>query len=121
MKKMDTLPTLYILSTCSTCQRLLKQVKHLSLQVRDIKVAPLQEHELRQLAALAGGYAQLFSRRAQKYRALGLHLRALDEEEMRAHMLREYTFIKRPLLAWTEGLLAGSAARIAQHLGVSPR
>ena len=40
---------------------------------RNLKEQPLSVDEVRDLAAKVGGVEKLFSRRAMKYRAMGLH------------------------------------------------
>lgn len=78
-------------------------------RVRDIETEPLGPAELAELAALAGGYEPLFSRRARLYRARGLHERTLGEDEYRALMLEHYTFLRRPVMRVGEGVWAGSS------------
>jgi arsenate reductase len=45
---------------------------------------------------LAGSYEALFSRRAMKYRSMGLNEMELSEDDYRKYILEEYTFLKRP-------------------------
>ena len=45
----------------------------------------------------AGSYEALFSKRAIKYKTLGLKDKQLTEQEMRQFILDEYTFLKRPV------------------------
>jgi arsenate reductase len=93
--------TFYWLPNCSTCQKAasyLKENGQAVTQFRDIKTDPLKRDEVEQLAALAGGANELFSRRARKYRSMGLNEREISGEEMLDLMSEEYTFIKRPVL-----------------------
>ena len=46
---------------------------------------------------LAVSYEALFSKRAIKYKTLGLKDKKLSEAEMRQFILDEYTFLKRPV------------------------
>ncbi len=46
----------------------------------------------------SGSYESLFNKRAMKYRALGLNTAKLTEGDFRKYILKEYTFIKRPIL-----------------------
>ena len=88
----------YYLSTCDTCRRILKETdagSHFKLQ--DIKNDPVSAEELDQLAAVTGSYEALFSRRALKYRAMGLQEKELSETDYRSLLLSEYTFLKRPV------------------------
>ena len=49
------------------------------------------------MAELAGSYEALFSRKAMKYRALGLNKQELSEEDYKKYIVQEYTFLKRPV------------------------
>jgi arsenate reductase len=93
--------TFYWLPNCSTCQKAasyLKQKGQTVTQFRDIKTDPLEREEVEQLAELAGGANELFSRRARKYRSMGLNEREIAGDEMLDLISEEYTFIKRPVL-----------------------
>ncbi len=76
-------------------------------ELQDIKTEPLTAEQLEQLHDLAGSYEALFSRRARKYRSLGLHEKALTEEDYRQYMLQEYTFLKRPVILIDDQVFIG--------------
>ncbi len=78
---------------------------------QDIKSDPLTEEQLESMRRLAGSYEALFSRRARKYRALGLHEQKLNEEDYRRLLLEEYTFLKRPVLIWDEQIFIGNTKK----------
>lgn len=85
------------LSTCTTCQRILKEIPRLERFVlQDIKTEPIIPKQLDAMRELAGSYEALFSRRALKFRAMGLHEKQLAETDYRKSILQEYTFLKRP-------------------------
>ena len=93
--------TFYWLPNCSTCREAASYLKQKGQRVtryRDIKTDPLKWEEVEQLAELAGGASELFSRRARKYRSMGLSEREISGDEMLDLMSEEYTFIKRPVL-----------------------
>ena len=93
--------TLYWMPNCSTCQKAaayLNEMGQTVTQYRDIKTDPLKREEVEQIAELAGGASELFSRRARKYRSMGLSEREISGDEMLDLMSEEYTFIKRPVL-----------------------
>jgi arsenate reductase len=113
---------LYYLSTCSTCQRIIKVLDlPAEVEMHDIKQSPISAAELDHMKALAGSYEALFSRKAMKYRALGLHEHPLSEMDYRKWILEEYTFLKRPVLVWEKEIFAGNqnsaveAAKRAVH------
>ena len=105
MKKAFTLPT------CKTCQRIFDELTpgdH-GCEVVDIKAEGIAAEDLDAMKAHAGSYEALFSRRAMKFRSMGLADKTLTEEDYRALILEEYTFLKRPVFLTAEGVTAGSA------------
>ena len=90
--------TIFYLPSCSTCTRILKELKlDNSTGLRDIKSHPISGEELDEMAHMAGSFEALFSRRAIKYKTLGLKDKTLDEGDYRRLILDEYTFLKRPV------------------------
>ncbi len=90
----------YYLSSCSTCARILKEtnLEKKKFQMQDIKTEKITPAQLDEMAKMAGGYEQLFSRIALKYRAMGLNEMKLTEKDYRKYILEEYTFLKRPVV-----------------------
>lgn len=74
---------------------------------RNLKAEPLSRAEVAELAHKVGGAGALFSKRAMKYRKMGLHERQLSEDEMLALMAEEYTFVTRPVVVRGERAMAG--------------
>jgi arsenate reductase len=104
---------IYYLGTCSTCQRILKQLDlPPDVVLQEIKTQPVTAPQLEQMKQRAGSYQALFSRRAMKYRAWGLHKRSLTEKDYRELILKEYTFLKRPVIIAGDQIFIGSSARI---------
>lgn len=102
--------TYYYLSTCKTCQRILAELgEPADLKLHDIKTEPITAEQLDQLRALAGSYEALFTRRSMKYRAWGLQDKTLDESDYRDLILKEYTFLKRPVLLIGAQVFIGNA------------
>ena len=100
----------YWLPNCSTCQKAKRRLDYHRVAVtklRDIKTEPLSRPEIERLAALLGGAENLFSRRSDKYRELGLKDKTLSENEMLDLMASEYTFLKRPILVAGDKVIAG--------------
>lgn len=92
-------PTIYHLSTCSTCKKIIASLNNgAGFVLQDIKTSPLTPEQLDALHAVVGSYEALFSRKAMKYRALNLAERALTEADYRQLILDEYTFLKRPVV-----------------------
>lgn len=104
---------LYYLSTCSTCARIMKdlKVKSYDFQLQDIKTEPVTPKQLDEMKKLAGSYELLFSRVALKYRALGLNNMTLTEKDYRKFILEEYTFLKRPVFIINNKIFIGNAPK----------
>lgn len=100
----------YWLPHCTTCQKAAEELKSKNVEVaawRDMKSEPLSRREVERLAEKVGGASELFSKRARKYRALGLDKRELSDDEMLQLMSDEYTFIKRPVIVRGNRATAG--------------
>lgn len=100
----------YGLPNCTTCQKALRRLDYhrvRDIEKRNIKEAPLTREEIEKLAKNAGGIENIFSRRSNKYRELGLKDKPLSDEEMLDLMADEYTFLKRPILVAGDTLIAG--------------
>ena len=64
---------IYHLGTCSTNIRILKELNLENVDLQDIKVEPMSKKQVEEMANLAGSYEALFSRKAMKYRGMGLN------------------------------------------------
>ncbi|MCP9236749.1 arsenate reductase family protein [Lewinella sp. JB7] len=103
---------MYQLSNCKTCQRIRSEIgEYPELEVVNIKEDPLTPAQVDHLAELAGGYEPLFSRRAMKYRSMGLADQSLTEAAYRRLLLEEYTFLKRPVTVVGDRIFIGSAKK----------
>lgn len=104
---------IYHLPNCSTCQRIIKELdlKSHNFEFQDIKSEPISENDLDSLAQMAGSYEKLFSRRALKYRELGLGDKQLSESDYKFYILGEYTFIQRPVVVIDSSIFIGSAKK----------
>lgn len=100
----------YILDTCNTCQRILKEVNWQG-EVQNIKEKNIDAKTLDKLAKIVGSYEDLFSRRAMKYRSMGLNEMDLSEKDYRKYILEEYTFLKRPVFIIGKNAFAGNAKK----------
>jgi arsenate reductase (glutaredoxin) len=85
---------------------------------RDLKAQPLERAEVEDLARKVGGAEKLFSKRAMKYRALGLHEQTLSDDDLLRLMSEEYTFVTRPVLVRGDRATAGfSTKRVDELVG----
>lgn len=103
---------IFHLSTCSTCQKILKQINPgKDVELQDIKVQNIDAQTLDWLKDKVGSYEALFSKRAQKFRSMGLHEMSLTEQDYRKYLLAEYTFLKRPFMINGEEVFIGNAQK----------
>ncbi|MAX82428.1 MAG: hypothetical protein CL843_19900 [Crocinitomicaceae bacterium] len=106
---------IYHLSTCSTCQRIIKTLNpDDSVEMREIKSNKITPQELEQMKELSGSYESLFSRRAMKYRSMGLGDKDLNEEDYKNLILEEYTFLKRPVIIVDNNIFMGSSKKMVE-------
>jgi len=107
----------YFLSSCSTCARIMDQVPDLeSWEQIDIKESNILSKDLDLIARQSGGYEAVFSKRARKYRGEGHHEKNLSEKDFRQLILKEYTFLKRPV--WIDGstVFVGNSKKVVNDL-----
>jgi len=76
--------------------------------------APAERKRVR--PALDGSYEALFSRRATRFKELGLKNKQLAEKDYRNYILREYTFLKRPVVIIDDKIFAGSEKKTVEAL-----
>ncbi len=114
---------LYHLATCTTCQAILKEVRaaEKGCDLQDIKTEKITAKQLDDMKQLSGSYESLFSRRALKYKELGLKDKKLEEKDYRNYILEEYTFLKRPVAIIGKTIFVGNdkktVAALKQALG----
>lgn len=103
----------YLIANCGTCQRILKEVgaNADNFELQNIKKEAITQPQIEEMARLTGSYASLFSRRARKYRARGLHEQTLTESDYKALILEEYTFLKRPVFLIDGEIFVGNGKK----------
>jgi arsenate reductase (glutaredoxin) len=108
----------YCLSTCDTCRAILKEIDATKrgLLFQDIKTQTITPEQLDEMKSLSGSYESLFSRRAIKYKELGLKDKSLTEEQYRNFILSEYTFLKRPVIILKDKIFVGSEKKTIEAL-----
>jgi arsenate reductase len=111
---------LYHLSTCNTCQRIIREL-HLPQEVvlQDIKSEPISKEQLEEMQELAGSYEALFSKRARLYKALDLKNKSLKEDDYKTHILEHYTFLKRPVLIYDGSIFIGNSKKVVEAAKVA--
>ena len=84
--------------------------------MQDIKFERITPAQLDEMKKLIGSYEALFSRRALKYKELGLKNKKLGENDYRKYILNEYTFLKRPVVIIDDKIFAGSEKKTLEAL-----
>ena len=104
------------LSSCDTCQRIIKELslKEKGFEFQDIKTENISAEELDVAKGKIGSYEALFSKRAQKFRKMGLNEMSLSEEDYRKYILDEYTFLKRPFIWVGNDVFVGNAKKTVE-------
>jgi arsenate reductase (glutaredoxin) len=108
--KIDVMKKMYHLATCTTCSAIIKdsKVDKKGFELQDIKTQKITAAQLDEMKKMAGSYEALFSRRALKYKELGLKDKQLTEKDYRNYILEEYTFLKRPVTILNNQIFIGS-------------
>ncbi len=106
----------YYLSTCSTSKRIIKELnlKELDFEFQDIKFEPITASQLGVMYKMSGSYESLFSKIARKYKELGLKNKPLTEDNYRAYILEEYTFLKRPVIIINDTIFIGNSKKVIE-------
>lgn len=115
LKIIQTRPmnTIFYLSTCDTCKRIMKELEPLDgFQLVDIKADGISEQQLKEMKDLAGSYEALFSRRARLFKERGLKDKALTEDDYKSLILEHYTFLKRPVVLHGNEIFIGNSAKV---------
>ncbi|PIB38367.1 arsenate reductase family protein [Maribacter sp. 4G9] len=102
----------YHLSTCNTCQRILKDLEPLDgFVLQDIKSEPITKDQLEEMYSLSHSYEALFSKRAMLFRQRGLHEKELGETDYKNLILDHYTFLKRPVIVVDNEIFIGNSKK----------
>ncbi len=104
---------IYHLSTCDTCQRIIKELQPLEgFELQDIKTEAVTLAQLEEMKILAGSYEALFSKRARLFRQRGLHEKQLSEIDYKKLILEQYTFLKRPVVLFKDQIFIGNSEKV---------
>ena len=110
---------IWYLGVCSTCEKILNLLPG-DLEKQEIRSDPRRlarpRPYLDQMVSLSGSHESLFSRRAMKYRQLGLHEKTLKESDYRSLLLEHDTFLKRPVAIVEDEIFVGSSKKTVQAL-----
>ena len=106
---------IYYLNSCSTDVRILTEINPSSdIELQDIKEKNIDSETLDFLKDKVGSYEALFSKKAMKYRSLGLNEMDLSETDYKRYMLEEYTFLKRPFMINGDEVFIGNSKKVVE-------
>lgn len=107
---------IFYLKSCSTNQRILKQLNLTEdVILQNIKEENIDAKTLDLLKEKVGSYEALFSKKAMKYRSMGLNEMTLTEDDFKKYMLEEYTFLKRPFIINDDEVFIGNAKKTVEE------
>jgi len=101
----------YYLKTCNTCNRILKEVHTEGFELQEIKNNPVTAAQLQEMYSLTNSYEALFNKRARLYKSEGLTDKHLTENDFKTLLLKEYTFLKRPVFILDNKIFAGNSKK----------
>lgn len=103
---------IYHLANCGTCQKIIAEINpDSSVALQNIKEENIEPEVLDWIKEKVGSYEALFSKRAMKYRSMGLNEMNLSEADYRKFILEEYTFLKRPFIINENEVFIGNAKK----------
>lgn len=83
---------------------------------QDIKSSQMTFDQVDEMKKLSGSYESLFSRKAMKYRSMGLGDKNLTEDDYRKLIQEEYTFLKRPVFLVGDCIFVGNTKKVIEEL-----
>ena len=108
---------IYFLGSCSTCIRIMKELGvNDSWEKQNIKIEKITALQIEEMYRLSGSYDSLFSRRAMKYKTMGLKDKQLSDSDYKALILEEYTFLKRPVILLEGKIFIGNSKQVVKSV-----
>lgn len=105
----------FYLSSCSTCRRIRSEVSFPEdIEWIDLKIRSITVKELEEIRAKVTSYEALFSKRSLKFASVKELL--IHEEAFKDHILKEYTFLKRPVIIYDDFVSVGSEKAVIESL-----
>ena len=111
----EKMKKVYYLKTCSTCVRILKELKLSSeFILQDIKTEEITVKQLEHMKTLSGSYEALFSKRSKLYKEMDLKNQDLTERDYKHYILEHYTFLSRPVIIIDDIIFIGNSKAVVQ-------
>lgn len=106
----------YFLQSCDTCRRILKEIDTKEFDIYEIKTKPITVQQLDEMYDFTGSYEALFNKRAKLYREMDLKNQQLTEQDYKQYILKEYTFLKRPVFIVDDEIFVGNSKPVLEKL-----
>ena len=87
-----------------------------SFEFQDIKANKITTEQIEQMQKMSGSYDSLFSKRAMKYKSMGLKEKNLSETDIKGLILDEYTFLKRPVIILNDKIFIGNSKKVVEAI-----
>lgn len=108
---------MFYLASCSTCIRINKELDiEDKIPLQNIKEDKITPEQIDLMKELSGSYDSLFSKRAMKYKSMGLKEKNMSENDIRNLILEEYTFLKRPVLILNDQIFVGNSKKVVAEM-----
>lgn len=78
---------------------------------QNIKTDNLTTEQLDEIYAQTGSYEAIFSKKAMKYKSMGLKEIIKKDEDYRQYILDEYTFLSRPVIQIDDKFFIGNSKK----------
>lgn len=106
---------IYYLKTCDTCKKIIKSLPNTAGFVfQDIKEEPISVKQLEEMYRLTTSYEILFSKKAKRYKEMGLKDEKLSEADFKRYILEHYTFLARPVIIVDHTIFVGNSPKTVQ-------
>ena len=106
---------IWYLSTCDTCKRIIKELdlKDRNFEFIDIRINIISKEELEKIkTTLDCTYEDLFNKRSRKYTKGDF----VSDMEFKEAILKEYTFLKRPIIFYENKYFVGNSKKVTTEL-----
>jgi len=109
--------TVYFLSTCDTCKRIMKEVGvNDEFKVIDLKENRLSEDEIAFFVNKVDSISDLINKRSVIYKEQGLKNKQLSDDEIESLLIQHYTLIKRPIFILGEDTFIGNSREVIEKV-----
>jgi arsenate reductase (glutaredoxin) len=87
-----------------------------NFELQDIKQENISSSELDLIHQQTKSYEAIFNKRAQKYKLLGLKELIKSDSDYRNYILKEYTFLKRPVFLIDDIFYIGNSKKVVEGI-----